>query len=191
MSAYDLPDTTLITNEQISANFIAHGCKTFRGAALYLRDLPYGRNLGTPAHLSVLNEGRGTCSSKHALVVALAHELDLDVRLVLGIYEMDETNTPGVGPTLTAAGLRAVPEAHCWITYGLNPIDLTSPNAQSQFHTRTFVHEEEIEPEQTGSYKAKAHRDFITRWLSDAQHVNLNSEQVWRIREECIAALSV
>ena len=92
MSACDLPDTALIADEPISADFLTHGCETFRQSALYVRDLPYGRNCATPAHLSVLSEGRGTCSSKHALVAALARELNLKLRLVLEIYELNETN---------------------------------------------------------------------------------------------------
>ena len=34
---------------------------------------------------------------------------------MLGIYEMSDRNTPGVGRVLTAHGLSYIPEAHCYL----------------------------------------------------------------------------
>jgi len=48
----------------------------------------------------VLNERRGPCSTKHALLKALADEQGLPIRLMLGIYEMNARNTPGIGRVL-------------------------------------------------------------------------------------------
>jgi hypothetical protein len=50
--------------------------------------------------LAVLNERRGPCSTKHALLKALADEQGLPIRLMLGIYEMNARNTPGIGRVL-------------------------------------------------------------------------------------------
>jgi hypothetical protein len=41
----------------------------------------------------------------------LAIEQNLDIVLVLGIYEMSEQNTPGVGAVLAKYGLTMLPEA--------------------------------------------------------------------------------
>jgi hypothetical protein len=60
----------------------------------------------------VLEEGCGTCTTKHATLTELAREQRIDVQLVLGIYEMNERNTPGVGRVLGAYGLSCIPEAH-------------------------------------------------------------------------------
>jgi hypothetical protein len=48
------------------------------------------------------------------------------------------------------------------------------------------VHEEEIEPRQIGEYKVQAHREFVRRWAAER---GLDPGYVWRVREECIAAL--
>jgi hypothetical protein len=58
-----------------------------------VRSLPYGRNSDHSDWRLVLGEGRGTCSTKHALLADLARENRRHVALMLGIYEMDEDNT--------------------------------------------------------------------------------------------------
>ena len=54
-----------------------------------------------------------------------------------------------------------------------------------------FLHEETIVPEQIGDYKVKLHQRFMQGWVSNnAEAVSgRDLEEVWRIREECIAAL--
>jgi len=148
--------------------------------------LPYGRNTDRSDYRLVLEEGRGTCSTRHALLAALAREHDWPVELRLGIYEMDGRNTPGVGPVLRRYGLDLVPEAHCYLAYREVRVDLTGLG-KAEEPIRAFLHEEEIEPRQIGAYKVKRHREFIRRW---AMARGLEADTVWRAREECIRALS-
>ena len=77
-----------------------------------MRQIPYGRITERSRYWLVLDEGRGTCTTKHATLAALAREQGIDVRLMLGIYEMSERNTPGVGPVLSAHGLTRKRVAH-------------------------------------------------------------------------------
>src|SRR5579863_4857075 len=53
-----------------------------------------------------------------------------------------------------------------------------------------FLHEEDIAPEQIGNYKKTFHRNFLARWMAETGTVGRTLSEVWRIREECIAALS-
>ena len=182
MSIKSLPDAPLGGGE-IASGFRDRGCADFREAAVHISDLPYGRNVGRPAFLHVLPEGRGTCSGKHALVAALARESRLPVSLMVGIYPMDDYNTPGVGAVLAEAGLASIPEAHCWIEHRGTPIDLTGPDAQALFGRRRFVHVEEIAPEQAEGYKTALHRRFM-------EGIGVGGMDPWRVREACIAALS-
>jgi hypothetical protein len=73
----------------------------------------------------VLCEGRDTCSTKHALLAKLSRENGRRVALILGIYEMDEANTPGVGAVLKPNGLR--------------PERLLNPAARSACSVWSFV----------------------------------------------------
>lgn len=180
-----LPNFDLEHGARLSTQFIFHGKRDYHAAARYVRRLPYGRNADRSDYGLVLLESRGTCSTKHALLAALAREHDRPVELRLGIYEMDGDNTPGVGQVLRRHGLDGVPEAHCYLAYRGLRIDLT--HAESTEPVEDFLHEETIEPEGIGAYKVDTHRRFMREW---ALQRDLDFDEIWRIREECILALS-
>lgn len=163
-----------------------------RTAAQYVCGLPYGRNSDANEPLIVLAERRGTCSTKHALLRRLAIEQGLDVALVLGIYEMTERNTPGIGAVLERYGLTGLLEAHCYLRTENKRIDVTRGTCQIRGEPiESFLHEEEIDPTQITDYKAEVHRKFLNQWIADSCGLGgLSLAQVWKIREECIAQLS-
>ena len=176
---------------EVSAAFILAGSLDYRAAARFVCGLPYGRNTAISDPLIVMREYRGTCSTKHALLRRLAVEQGLDVALVLGIYEMQERNTPGVGPILKKYGLADLPEAHCYLLYRSNRIDVTREIAASQEVISRFDYEQDIDAEQIGDYKRTLHRQFLQRWITEtAAAGGRDLDEIWRIREECIAALS-
>jgi hypothetical protein len=181
-----LPSFALDAGRPLGRRFAALGLGGYRVAAAHVRGLPYGRNSDRSDWRLVLEEGRGTCSTKHALLAELARENGRHVALVLGVYEMDEANTPGVGAVLKKHGLPSVPEAHCYLAHEGGRVDVTR-EAEAAEPIAGFLHEEEIEPGQIGGYKVEAHRDFVGRW---AEGRGLDLERVWRAREECIAALA-
>jgi hypothetical protein len=93
------------------------GYTNFARLAEYVRMLPYGRVEVDAAGLSVLRQERGTCSSKHRFLAIVARECGhTEVTLTLGLYQMSERNTPGVGPILAGARLASIPEAHCYLS---------------------------------------------------------------------------
>ncbi len=187
-----LPRKALQSKAPISLEFHARGITDFRASGRYLHVLPYGRTVNRADFRAVLREGKGTCSTKHALLAALAQEQDLQVGLTLGLYAMCERNTPGVGAVLTRYGLESLPEAHCYLTYDGKRIDITRSGVEPTDPIFQLLHEEAIVPEQIGDYKVTLHRRFLRQWVRDhAEMVAGRSfEEVWRIREECIAALA-
>lgn len=163
------------------------GVVDLREAVRHVRDLPYGRPSDPGDPLAVLEERVGTCSTKHALLAQLCTEQDLtDVRLTLGVYEMDARNTPGVGPVLEAHGLDAIPEAHCYLRHDGSRFDFTRPSSEGEPIER-FLHEETIDPDGIGDYKERVHRAFLAEW---SEPLDRDPEELWTIREECIEALS-
>ena len=68
MSVEVLPDFALDASRPLGARFAALGIRDYRGAAQHARSLPYGRNSDRSDWRLVLNEGRGTRSTKHALL---------------------------------------------------------------------------------------------------------------------------
>ena len=144
-----------------------------------------GRNTDRSDWRLVLKEGRGACSTKHALLAELARENGRHVALMLGIYEMCEDNTPGIGAVLERHGLPCIPDAHCYLAHEGTRVDLTR-EVEGAEYIEHFLHEEEIYPRQIGEYKVRAHRGFVRRW---AMERGWDPERVWRVRERCIAAL--
>src|SRR5216684_2180856 len=173
----------------ISAAFIQTGSLDYRAAARFVSRLRYGRNSLARDPLVVLREGRGTCSTKHALLHRLATEQDLEIALVVGIYEMNAQNTPGVGGVLESYALASLPEAHCYLRFRGKRIDVTAENGG--LRELKFFLEEDIVPEQIGEYNAALHREFLKRWITEGNAAGpWDLEELWQIREECIAALS-
>jgi len=188
-SWYALPEKQLAASGEASAQFLALGIDDYREAARFTNQLSYGRNADRANFRLVLPERRGTCSTKHALLAALAIEQRLPIHLTLGIYEMSERNTPGIGAVLSKHGLAFVPEAHCYLIYNGTRIDVTRDAVIAAEPIARFLHEETIAPEQIGDYKVAMHQAWMREWVA-REMPNRNWEQVWKIREECIAALS-
>jgi hypothetical protein len=193
MRSWDaLPNVPLRVAGPVTAEFMARGITNFQAAGRYLQALPYGRTANRADFSAVLHEGKGTCSTKHALLATLAHEQQLPVVLTLGIYDMHEHNTPGVGVVLARYGLASLPEAHCYLTYNGTRIDVTRSGADPTEPIARFLYEGAIVPEQIGAYKVALHHQYLQEWVRDNPETlkGRGFKDIWQIREECIAALA-
>ena len=186
MSLAGLPNFRLSPAGEIGSRFIQLGLRDYHAAAGHVWRLPYGRNSERTNFALVLEENLGTCSTKHALLAELAHEHAEQVFLMLGIYEMDVNNTPGVGAALQRYGLASVPEAHCYLFHESTRLDLTHPSKYC-LPAAEMLLEERIEPHQIGTHKVNVHRDFLRAWAAQRR---LDFEHAWRAREACISALA-
>jgi hypothetical protein len=138
----------------------------------------------------VLSENRGTCSSKHAFIKAVAMENDVtDLKLIIGIYKMTETNTPKIGNEISKNHLAYLPEAHCYLKYGDKTIDITADNSDFDNIKTAILEEIEIEPYQIGQFKIDYHKAFIQKWIMQ-EKLSLTLAEIWAIREKCIENLS-
>ena len=184
-----LPELPLRPLGRDSKALLAAGCTTYRGAARFLRELRYGRNSDRADYRLVLEERVGTCSTKHALLAAVAREQDLPVDLTVGIYEMAEANTPGVGRVLREHGLDGIPEAHCYLRIEGRRVDITRSGVVAAEPIARFEQEWSIEPSQIGEFKLQLHHRYLREWLSQNRDLPYSFDEIWRIREACIAAL--
>lgn len=161
----------------------------FLKLALFVETLPYGRTVSSLDPAVVLFEKKGTCSTKHRLLAAVAHDCGYrDIHLVVGIYAMNEINTPGVGEVLTRAHLEYVPEAHCYLKHNDLRYDFTGLGSGAISPFASLYEEHIVDPHQLIKKKIALHREFVDRWANERK---LSPELVWRIRENCIAALSL
>ena len=136
-----LPNFPLQPAGEVAAQFLAAGVTDFHSAARHIYRLPYGRISERANFRLVLREGRGTCSAKHALLAQLANEQGVKIALTIGIYEMTERNTPGVGAVLEKYSLPYIPEAHCYLTYNGVRIDITRSGVEPVEPIAQFLYE--------------------------------------------------
>jgi hypothetical protein len=183
------PNFEISKDGEVSSSFRSLGSTTFADAATYVRALPYRRNTDLSDRLCVLKEGRGTCSSKHVLLGRLAEEQEAAIDLMLGIYEMNAENTKGVGSVLRKRALQSVPEAHCYLRAGSDRWDFTRPENPLLVQIR-FLLEVALSPDEVVAKKIDIHRDFIAKWIKQPGKPKLKLDEIWTIREECIAALA-
>jgi hypothetical protein len=166
---------------------LALGVSSLEQLANYVRSLAYGRTSNPSEPRTVLAEKRGTCSSKHQLLAAVAHECGhFEVQLTVGIYEMSEQNTPGVGVVLDAASFTSIPEAHCYLTVNGERFDLTGLTAGKSSPFDSLLSEHKVSPQALLKVKASLHMDAMAIWASAR---GIPTAKAWAIREDCIAAL--
>ena len=102
---------------------------------------------------------------------------------------MKEANTPGVGLVLNETLLSYIPEAHNYLLYQDQRFDVTgiAPAEQSPFDV--LLSEVAIRPQQIGDWKVHFHQNYLQAWLQK-EGLAYSLDEIWAIREKCIAALS-
>lgn len=163
---------------------------TFSTLCHYIKQLPYGRTENRSDYASIISEQKGTCSSKHAFLKAIAEENHQShIKLYIGIYKMNEANTKGVGKILESKQLNYIPEAHTYLKVNNTIIDVTrSTKSQSTFEKHLLI-EQEIQANKIGEYKVLWHQNYIKQWLRK-EKTKYSFKDIWQIREACINALS-
>ena len=162
---------------------------SFENVLNYLRYLSYGRNSKRDFNL-VLKERRGTCSTKHAYAKWFADNNDIDnVVLILCIFKMNVDNTPEIAPILRECNLEYIPEAHCYLEWNNELIDITKPNSDFSNIENNILIKEEIHPQQIGQYKVNFHKEFMTEWIKN-ENISYSLNELWHLREQCITQLS-
>jgi hypothetical protein len=155
-----------------------------------VKNIPYGRNTNRYDFSLVLSENKGTCSSKHALLKDFADKNEIEnVKLFIGIFKMDEVNTPKLGDLLSKNNIKYIPEAHCYLKINQIPVDATTSDSFYDKIKQDIMEEIEIFPNQVSDFKVAYHKAFLKKWIKETNQNN-TFEEIWRIREECISKLS-
>lgn len=183
-------DFVIIADAPVSRCFQNAGIHRFVEACDFIRALPYRRNKDKGNLLSVFSEQCGTCSTKHAVLKTLATENHRqDVELILGIFKMSVYNTPGIRATLQAHGLDYIPEAHNYLRVSGRRVDCTRKGFDIELIREDILEEIVITPDQIGAFKVRCHRKALQDWLK-REELPFSPDQLWQIREQCIADLS-
>ncbi len=175
----ELTHHQLLAGKPCSDQLIAIGIDDFSVAAAYVKSLPYQRS----SWLEVIQNGYGTCSSKHAFLKTVADEQGIECHLILGIYPMTGENTYGVAQVLNNSGVDSIPEAHCFIEIADEYFDFTFAKPMSKEPIKQFYSLERITPLQMVEEKVLKHQAFLKQQSPESY------EKLWAIREACIESL--
>ena len=185
-----MEDLQIIPNGKYSKLVLETGILTWFELMAWMQALPYGRNSDRNDLALVISEQCGTCSSKHALLKAIAEEqVFQEVELFMGIYLMNDKNTPGVGAILEKYNLDAIPEAHCYLSVAGEKLDLTFPQSDMNSIQPFILSEKSITYTDVFLEKIHWHQTFIQDWLKKEKH-DRSFAEIWSIREQCIQHLS-
>ena len=155
-----------------------------------VKNIPYGRNANRYDFTLVLSENKGTCSSKHAFLKDFADKNEIkNVKLYIGIFKMNEVNTPKLGDLLSKNNINYIPEAHCYLKINQIPVDATTSDSFYDKIKHDILEEIEIIPNQVSDFKVAYHKAFLKKWIKETNQNN-NFEEIWKIREQCISKLS-
>ncbi|WP_336068601.1 hypothetical protein [Mesoflavibacter sp. CH_XMU1404-2] len=183
-------DYKLKSKDKLTELAKSTGIETWNELTEFIKNLPYGRNKNRTDFGLVISEQKGTCSSKHALLKRIADLNSIpNIDLVIGIYRMTELNTPKIGTELTKNSIEFIPEAHCYLKINNKRTDLTSEQSEFKKIEKDIIQEKLIEPNQVTEFKVDYHKEFLRNWLNEINS-QFEFDQIWRIREKCIANLT-
>lgn len=178
------------SSEPISQGLKERGIKDFLVACEYVQHLPYGRTSSRTDFLTVLQEEKGTCSSKHGLLARLAEEnSEHEIELIMGIFLMSPETHPQLTDFFQNKEYKVIPEAHCYLRFKGERFDYTARKSRMDQIACKLVREQRIEPHQVGDWKVKLHQNFIEGWLKRQANLELTFDDLWNEREKCIELL--
>ncbi|WP_343636848.1 hypothetical protein [Fluviicola sp.] len=184
-------DFQLTSGEPYSARFREAGIDSFVQACEFVAQLPYGRNANREDFGLVLSEGKGTCSSKHALLASLALENGHpEVELIAGIFLMNEETHAKLNVFFTGKSYSNIPECHCYLRFQGERFDYTDTSNGLERIAPKIVREQRIDPNQVTDWKIMIHKHYLQGWLTRNPSFQLTLEELWKDREEAIEILS-
>ena len=170
--------------------YLESGIQDFHQLIQYLHLLPYQR-ISNPVNLNlILSEKRSTCSTKHAFIKGILDQhIENEISLTIGIFKMNNKNTPGIKNTLSDFKLSYIPEAHCYLKEGNQRYDFTFPDSDIETLIPDILSESTIQSHQIGQYKIELHKRYLQEWIL-SESISYTLDQIWSIREACIQQLT-
>jgi hypothetical protein len=114
---HNFPDALISGSGVIANEFLKLGITGFIDACRYVHELPYGYNSDRDDLSILFREGKGSCTTKHAVIATLAEELSLPIFKNIGIYAMTEEIVSGTQQILEDYNLPHIPMVHCYLVY--------------------------------------------------------------------------
>ena len=185
------PDKSLSKKGIISAEFLSLGIKSLIEACRYVQELPYGYNTDRDDLMILFKEKKGTCTTKHAVIASLAHELNLSIEKSIGIYAMTEKIVTGTHKILRKYNLPYVPMIHCFLVYGEYRVDLSEGNHNGKNRPiEKFLFIQQVEPNISAKNEYLLYRKALKdRILKRKEMKGIKLSQILYAREQGLRLL--
>jgi len=186
-----LPAEPLRRGLYFSERFLSLGAATFREAARYVQQMPYGPNRTPATEESLFRDGCGTCTSKHGAIAVLASELELPVKRWRGLYRLDENIVARTGEILESYRIPFVPAGHCFLVYQDHRVDLTAGNNNGKMRDVTdFLAIWPDPPVQCPGRGREQAEEFVKLLLrSDSAFGHLSLEEMQEVQARCMTCM--
>lgn len=182
-------DSELNGTDDLTNDIVESGIVSWKDLIRTVRLFHYGRNKNRNDFELVWTERKGTCSSKHAFLKMVAELNGFDtVKLFIGIYKMNVTNTPGISSILENESISYIPEAHCYLKVDGEVLDATNLHSSFDDYKLDLLKEIEIDKEAVVSEKIELHQEYLKSWIQKEQ-IKHSFDEIWALREKCIAVL--
>jgi hypothetical protein len=192
MKPYDtFPEKPISGAGPMTAAFLARGIQSFHAACAFTHGLPYGHNSDRDDPMILFKEEKGTCTTKHAVIAALALELGLPVAKHIGLYAMTEALVTGTQALLETFQLPYVPMIHCFLVCGEGRVDLTAGNRNGKNRTiDAFLHTEAVAPHISAKEEYLRYRSALENLLATREELRgVKLKTVLKVREMGLALL--
>lgn len=148
MDSYDyLPDKEINALGKISKKFLELGITSFKDACEYVHNQEYGYITDYDDEMIFFKENRGTCTTKHGVIAALAEELNIPLYKNVGVYKFTEEISTGANEIMIKYNVPYAPMVHCFLVYDKYRFDLTEGNNNGKKTSiEEFIHTEKVIP---------------------------------------------
>jgi hypothetical protein len=139
----------------------------------------------------LFKERFGTCSTKHAVIAALAAEIDMPIHRMMGIYPMTEEIVAGADRILVNYGLPYVPMIHCFLSQGDHRVDLTEGNHNGKKRAiDTFLYSAQVAPTISAKDEYLLYRTALKNSIMErSEMAGAAMKDILHAREEGLALL--
>ncbi|MEJ2154084.1 MAG: hypothetical protein P8X96_02015 [Desulfobacteraceae bacterium] len=185
------PDREIRPRGAISKIFVEMNLASFQGACAYVHHLPYGYNANRDDLMSLFEDGKGSCTTKHAVIATLALELDLSVRKWIGIYAMTEALVTGTAAIIERYALPYLPMVHCFLSDGCHRVDLTQGNVNGKNGPiDDFLYTAKVDANISAKDEYRLYRNVLKdKILNREEFQAVELKTVLKAREEGLALL--
>ena len=141
--------------------------------------------------MALFDDGQGTCTTKHGIIVQLAGECDLGVGKTLGFYRLNEEIVTGIADILRPAGVAFVPSAHCFLECRGIYVDLTEGNRNGKNRTiDQFDFIVRVPADESAHCSHERYREYLDRYAAiEPRLAALGPDRVLDLVKACHAQM--